>query len=897
MGNKSGFTLVEILVAIVILGILMGMAIVSVSYILSRSKNSFYVNLEDQLILAAKSYYSSHRTLLPQNIGQKRQISIETLIKNNYLKRGDVVDYGKAECNTPASYVSVIKSSKTDYIYSVYLKCPAYSIDEEKKIKDIKISISMPYVEDISTAKATINMSVDEELDRIASYQYTIYKNDQVVYTSNNISGDNQSKITKTVKLKKYVPGALKVVATVYDIYGNVKTDSKSESFYDEGLPECGSQSPSLDLKNNNQWINSFSSTKSRKVTIKCINSKTKCLSSSFSRTFSSDVDESYVTILGKNNEEVNCPVTVMIDTTKPVCGTKNHSTTWTNSNRTVSVKCSDATSGCKQASYSATYNDSNTKNKVVKTANITIKDKAGNSNSCSMNVYVDKQKPTCTVSGGSTSWTGGNRTVTINCNDGSGSGCKVSSFKDTVTTTTKTKTYTVEDNAGNTGTCTANIYVDKTAPTTPTGGNIGAVSGSNASASIKTAASGSKDSHSGFSHYLYLVTNSSSTPSKNDSRFTTSRAYTRACGKSYYAWAVAVDKVGNRSSVKSLGSTKDGANKYSNWSKCSKKCGGGTQTRTNSCALITTGKSQSCNTMSCCSSTTTKWSGKWGSCSKSCGTGTQTMTGTKYSTYDSSVSCGTTSKSQNCNTQSCCSWTYAGSWSSWGSCSKSCGTGTQSRYRYRYSKYNSQYCSTDWDSKKCNTQSCKPAKPTISNPTGGNWVNYNFALTVKTTTASSSIGYWQYKYAATNWITYQNSATNNFKTTNFSAERNELVYIRVCTSSGVCSDSASTYIRIDKTKPVYTSVAPYCGDPWGDGTRNFVRLYFSDILSGLGMRYAHSWDSRNNTYFPNANFGGVRNGLDTIGNRDTWIGFEHTICDVAGNCRSWNDSNVRFNC
>ena len=35
--------------------------LVSVSYILSRSKNSFYVNLEDQLILAAKSYYSSHR--------------------------------------------------------------------------------------------------------------------------------------------------------------------------------------------------------------------------------------------------------------------------------------------------------------------------------------------------------------------------------------------------------------------------------------------------------------------------------------------------------------------------------------------------------------------------------------------------------------------------------------------------------------------------------------------------------------------------------------------------------------------------------------------------------------------------------------------------------------------
>ena len=109
--NKKGFTLVEILAAIVILGILMGLAIVSVSSILSNSKEGFYDNLEDQLILAAKSYYGDHRTLLPQNIGQERQVTVETLIKNNYLKRGSVVDYGKAECNTTASYGSVIKSS------------------------------------------------------------------------------------------------------------------------------------------------------------------------------------------------------------------------------------------------------------------------------------------------------------------------------------------------------------------------------------------------------------------------------------------------------------------------------------------------------------------------------------------------------------------------------------------------------------------------------------------------------------------------------------------------------------------------------------------------------------------------------------------------------------------
>ena len=98
-----------------------------------------------------------------------------------------------------------------------------------------------------------------------------------------------------------------------------------------------------------------------------------------------------------------------------------------------------------------------------------------------------------------------------------------------------------------------------------------------------------------------------------------------------------------------------------------------------------------------------------------------------------------------------------------------------------------------------------KPNKPTISNPTNGNWVNYNFSLKVKTTTKKERIGYWQYSYDQKSWTTYKNSATNNFTTTPFSAERNQLVYIRVCTNaSGICSDSASTRIRIDKTKPTF---------------------------------------------------------------------------------------------
>ena len=173
------------------------------------------------------------------------------------------------------------------------------------------------------------------------------------------------------------------------------------------------------------------------------------------------------------------------------------------------------------------------------------------------------------------------------------------------------------------------------------------------------------------------MVTNSNSAPANTNAEFTTSKDFTRSCGKSYYAYAIAEDSLGNRSAVKSLGSTSDGANSYNGWSACSKSCGTGSQTRTNNCALVTTGLSQSCNTQTCCSKTTYKdTNGKWGTCSKTCGGGTQnyTVTRTYYSAYDGSYcsqSTGVVTSSQACNTGSCCTFTskdfgYTGGMQSW---------------------------------------------------------------------------------------------------------------------------------------------------------------------------------------------------------------------------------------
>ncbi len=201
---------------------------------------------------------------------------------------------------------------------------------------------------------------------------------------------------------------------------------------------------------------------------------------------------------------------------------------------------------------------------------------------------------------------------------------------------------------------------IDVTGPTTPTGGAIGNVSGSNTTGTIQTEATGSTDAGVGGITYKYLVTNSNTTPSKTDANFTTTKTFARSCGTSYYAWAIAEDSLGNRSEVKALGSTADGANSYSGWSACSQKCGAqGTQTRTNTCALVTTGLSQSCTV----GTTYKDTNGTWGACSKTCGGGTQsyTVTRTYYSNQDNSV-CSVTNNlvttSQACNTQSCCIYT-----------------------------------------------------------------------------------------------------------------------------------------------------------------------------------------------------------------------------------------------
>ena len=115
MNNRKGFTMVELLASVAILGILSAIAIVSVGVILSNVDKKHYETQRKNMIIAAQSYSQENRNILPKDVGDTRIITLNELQRRKYI--GDVVDRGKKECNNAESVVVIFKYSKSDYSY------------------------------------------------------------------------------------------------------------------------------------------------------------------------------------------------------------------------------------------------------------------------------------------------------------------------------------------------------------------------------------------------------------------------------------------------------------------------------------------------------------------------------------------------------------------------------------------------------------------------------------------------------------------------------------------------------------------------------------------------------------------------------------------------------------
>ena len=260
MKNKKGFTMVELLATITILGVLMTIAIGSISLILRKGRENYYTSQRNNLIAAAKSYYQSNRSELPKNINEKKTVTLETLQKGNFIDK--VYDAQKKECvkgETDETFVSVILTSKNKYKYTSHLYCPG---QKDKTITGAGTVVTAEYTKE----DKLVTLNVNSSDTKIKSYTYDVSKNDMHYVGPISGTGDN-----KTLNLKPFEIDLNDRLQTnkftasirVIDEYNNSYTASVEINVNDNTAPTC-----IVDTSNLPPW-----SAGPQTITAKCVDS------------------------------------------------------------------------------------------------------------------------------------------------------------------------------------------------------------------------------------------------------------------------------------------------------------------------------------------------------------------------------------------------------------------------------------------------------------------------------------------------------------------------------------------------------------------------------------------------------------------------------------------------
>jgi hypothetical protein len=156
----------------------------------------------------------------------------------------------------------------------------------------------------------------------------------------------------------------------------------------------------------------------------------------------------------------------------------------------------------------------------------------------------------------------------------------------------------------------------------------------------------------------------------------------------------------------------------WSAWSQCSKSCGGGSRTKTrtqvqprfNGLACGASSESEICGTLACPTDCKLSAWGAFGSCSTTCGAGSQMRTrNVMIKNSADGVACGPLTDTGSCNGAACPVDCVLQNWEPYSACSATCGAGTQSRIRQIFTEKanGGADCGLTTGTKSCNLGAC----------------------------------------------------------------------------------------------------------------------------------------------------------------------------------------------
>lgn len=765
---EKGFTLVELLAVILILGIIISCAFAAVMTNIKEAHKEYYASQEKMVTMSGREYFSDYRSQLPKEIGPVSRVSLKTLIKEKYIE--EVVDYKKNACDYEKSYVYVQKQSNNTYQYYTFLKCSEYDGSKD----GVNPSITFVPNSKKTNQDLTVVMQIRDD-QKVEAYSYILYKNNQPI-----------RQIAKTayrsdVKIKLTEEGSYKIIGTAYDSEGNIATRTSGTYLIDKTPPNCGeiqivanvaketwtSKDVELNMKisfdvQNYEWYEK----KDNGLFYKKSNGKTASFSKKFTETGRHTGKIIVYDAVGNTCTKTTSTYYIDKTTTTVKLNGSIASGKLTNKDVRLTAIPSPATTPSgytylfeKKVGSSWTVIQEGVSNVCIikeegkNTYRVRVKTGAGNiGTSNTYETNIDKTPPDCsTISFVSNVekniWSKDTISITIKpnnndiasydvlkrVNEGAFSahaynrvGDSTISFASSGTYEAKVKAYDEANNSCEKESDT--YYMDLEPPV------------------ISKFAATTRDSYQSLRVKLSIAATDLTAMKMCISQ----TGYEKNCtyeayatsknldlsgtldGKERTIYITVQDTAGNKSQTttsytpyKSCSSTRTSTTNGS----CRGACGTGSKTITTTYYDVNTGdyckqtsKEESCSTgIDCCGSGNTEDVGSWtdtSTCQGACGTGKKTQKLLQRSKLDTSVSCPAKTKTVNCNTGiDCCgagNMERVGNWIDTTACNVSCGTGTKKQKILRRSKLDTSVSCPDEE----RTTSCDTGVSCCTGPT-----------------------------------------------------------------------------------------------------------------------------------------------------------------------------------